>query len=203
MLLFAISGKELAKQLERRMGQCVLTSPTSAVFAGRGATGSRSPLGKNLRYFGDGFQTSKLIGGHRYWRMPVMDGDFLIEDTTDVVSGVGGGNFLVLAESLEQTLTACEAAIGIDAPGAERDHALPRRGGTVRLQGGLQVSRRSGPRPTTRSAPRSAGITTTQLSPEIGAVLEIVIDGLTPAAVISRACGRASMPWLRWARRTA
>jgi formylmethanofuran--tetrahydromethanopterin N-formyltransferase len=34
ILLFAVSGNELAKQLERRIGQCVLTSPTSAAFAG-------------------------------------------------------------------------------------------------------------------------------------------------------------------------
>ena len=129
VLLFATSGKELVKQLERRVGQCVLTSPTSAVFAGA-QQGEPMPLGKHLRYFGDGFQTSKLIGGHRYWRIPVMDGDFLIQDTTDMVSGVGGGNFLVLAESQEQALTACEAAVA--SMRQVRDVIMPFPGGVVR-----------------------------------------------------------------------
>jgi len=74
-LLFAVSTKELAKQLERRVGQCVLTCPTTAVFAGCEGE-EQLPLGKNLRYFGDGWQMSKLIGGRRYWRIPVMDGEF-------------------------------------------------------------------------------------------------------------------------------
>ena len=76
LLFFAMSGKELAKQVERRVGQCVLTAPTSAAFAGIDE-GEPIALGKNLRFFGDGFQMSKVIGGKRYWRVPVMDGEFL------------------------------------------------------------------------------------------------------------------------------
>jgi formylmethanofuran--tetrahydromethanopterin N-formyltransferase len=110
VLLFATSTKELIKQVERRVAMCVLTSPTSAVFAGV-ETEEKLPLGKYVRYFGDGYQTSKLIGGKRYWRIPVMDGDFLAEDTTGMVSAIGGGNFLVLARSQVQALTACEAAM--------------------------------------------------------------------------------------------
>ena len=64
ILMFAMSGKELAKQVERRVGQCVLTCPTTAVFAGL-AEGEAIALGKNLRFFGDGWQTSKVIGGTR------------------------------------------------------------------------------------------------------------------------------------------
>ena len=87
-LLFAVSTKELAKQLERRVGQCVLTCPTTAVFAG--CEGEEAlPLGKNLRYFGDGWQMSKLIAGRRYWRIPVMDGEFLAEETTGLMRSVG------------------------------------------------------------------------------------------------------------------
>jgi formylmethanofuran--tetrahydromethanopterin N-formyltransferase len=181
VLLFATSGKELVKQLERRVGQCVLTSPTSAVFAGA-EHGEPLPLGKTLRYFGDGFQTSKLIGGHRYWRIPVMDGDFLIQDTTDMVNGVGGGNFLVLAESLEQALTACEAAVASmrQVPNV----IMPFPGGVVR-SGSKVGSKYPALRASTNDAfcPTIRGVTTTQLTPDVGAVLEIVIDGLTPAAV--------------------
>ena len=110
VLIFAVSGKELAKQVERRLGQCVLTSPTSAAFSGIDGE-EKIDLGRNIRYFGDGFQISKLIGGRRYWRIPVMDGEFLCEESTGVVKAVGGGNFLVLAKTQAHALTACEAAI--------------------------------------------------------------------------------------------
>ncbi|MDH4132767.1 MAG: formylmethanofuran--tetrahydromethanopterin N-formyltransferase [Gemmatimonadota bacterium] len=181
ILLFAVSTKELTKQLERRVGQCVLTSPTSAVFAGL-VQGESLPLGKYLRYFGDGFQTSKLIGGRRYWRIPVMDGEFLIQDTTEMVSGVGGGNFLVLAESQPQALAACEAAVAVmrQVPNV----IMPFPGGVVR-SGSKVGSKYPSLRASTNDAfcPTIMGGTATQLTPEIRSVMEIVIDGLTPADI--------------------
>ena len=181
LLLFAVSAHELTKQLERRVGQCMLTAPTSAVFAGVEG-GEPLPLGKRLRYFGDGYQTSKLIGGRRYWRIPVMDGDFLIEDTTGMVSGVGGGNFLVLAESQAQALAACEAAVV--AMRQMPNVILPFPGGVVR-SGSKVGSRYPSLRASTNDAfcPSIRGVTVTKLTPEIEAVLEIVIDGLTAADV--------------------
>ncbi len=80
VLMFAMGSKVLMQQLETRMGQCILTCPTAAAFAGIESEDMIS-LGKHLRYFGDGFQTSKLIAGKRYWRIPVMDGEFLTEET--------------------------------------------------------------------------------------------------------------------------
>jgi len=80
VLIFSMSGKELAKQIERRVGQCVLTCPTTAVFAGI-SDGDAVALGKNLRFFGDGWQISKVIAGVRYWRVPVMDGEFVAQET--------------------------------------------------------------------------------------------------------------------------
>lgn len=181
VLLFAVSGKELERQLERRVGQCVLTSPTSAVFAGMGQ-GEPLPLGKYLRFFGDGHQTAKLIGGRRYWRIPVMDGEFLVQDTTDMVSGIGGGNFLVLAESREQALAACESAVA--AMRRVPNVIMPFPGGVVR-SGSKVGSKYSGLRASTNDAfcPTIKGVVATELTPEIGAVLEIVIDGLTPADI--------------------
>ncbi|MBP6668572.1 MAG: formylmethanofuran--tetrahydromethanopterin N-formyltransferase [Gemmatimonadales bacterium] len=177
ILLFAMSGKELAKQLERRIGQCVLTSPTSAAFAGLEG-GDPVALGKNLRFFGDGFQASKQIAGKRYWRVPVMDGEFLVEETTGVVPAVGGGNFLVLAESQPQALAACEAAI--TAMRAVPNVIMPFPGGVVR-SGSKVGSRYKSLGASTNDAfcPTIRGITKSQLSPEIGSVMEIVIDGLT------------------------
>lgn len=177
ILIFAVSGKELAKQIERRVGQCVLTCPTSAAFAGI-SEGEPVALGKNLRFFGDGFQSSKVIDGRRYWRVPVMDGEFVVEETVGVISGVGGGNFLVLAESQPQVLAACEAAI--TAMKKVPNVIMPFPGGVVR-SGSKVGSRYKALAASTNDAfcPTIRGITRTQLSPEVGSVMEIVIDGLT------------------------
>ena len=177
-LFFAVSGKELAKQIERRIGQCVLTSPTSAAFAGI-TGGEPIALGKNLRFFGDGFQSSKLIDGRRFWRVPVMDGEFLAEETTAVVPAVGGGNFLVLAESQAQVLAASEAAIA--AMRRVPNVIMPFPGGIVR-SGSKVGSKYKALSASTNDAycPTIRGITRSQLSPDVGSVMEIVIDGLTP-----------------------
>jgi formylmethanofuran--tetrahydromethanopterin N-formyltransferase len=176
-MIFAMGGKGLAKQVETRAGQCVLTSPTSALFAGI-AEGDPIPLGKNLRYFGDGFQISKKIDGKRYWRVPVMDGEFLVEETTHMVPAIGGGNFLVLAESQPQALVACEAAI--DAMRRVPNVIMPFPGGVVR-SGSKVGSKYKALNASTNDAycPTLKGQTATQLSPEIESVMEIVIDGLT------------------------
>ncbi|MGD0959654.1 MAG: formylmethanofuran--tetrahydromethanopterin N-formyltransferase [Methylomonas sp.] len=177
VMIFAMGAKALAKQLETRAGQCVLTSPTSALFAGID-DGKPIPLGKNLRFFGDGFQTAKKIGQKRYWRVPVMDGEFLTEATTGMVEAVGGGNFLVLAESQPQALAACEAAI------AEmqkvKNVIMPFPGGVVR-SGSKVGSKYPALGASTNDAfcPTLKGVTKTDLTPEIESVMEIVIDGLS------------------------
>ena len=177
VMIFAMGGKGLAKQLETRAGQCVLTSPTSALFAGIDSP-TKIPLGKNLRYFGDGFQVGKVIGGKRYWRIPVMDGEFLAEATTGQVDAVGGGNFLVLAQSQPQALAACEAAI--EAMDKVPNAIMPFPGGVVR-SGSKVGSKYAALNASTNDAfcPTLKGATNTQLSDDIESVMEIVIDGLT------------------------
>ena len=98
VLIFSVNSAELAKQVLARVGQSVLTAPGSACYSGLDAP-EAIPLGKSLRFFGDGFQTSKQILGRRYWRVPVMDGEFVVEDSVGMVRGVGGGNLLVLGET--------------------------------------------------------------------------------------------------------
>ena len=177
VLLFAMGSAVLMKQLETRMGQCVLTCPTAAAFSGIEG-GDRINLGKNLRFFGDGFQISKQFGGKRYWRVPVMDGEFLTEEKTGMVRAVGGGNFLVLAESQPQALAACEAAI--EAMKKVPNVIMPFPGGVVR-SGSKVGSKYKTLIASTNDAfcPTLKGITKTDLSPEIESVMEIVIDGLT------------------------
>lgn len=188
VLLFSVSGKELAKQVERRVGQCVLTAPSSAVFAG--LEGEAVNLGRNLRFFGDGFQMSKVIGGRRYWRIPVMDGEFLCEETTGMIKAVGGGNFLVLARGQTEALTACEAAI--DAMSKLRGVIMPFPGGIVRSGSKVGSKYKALPASTNDAfCPTLRGAVESALSPDTGAVLEIVIDGLTQADV--RAAMRAGI----------
>src|SRR5262245_48306313 len=111
VLLFAVSTGELQKQLQGRVGQCVLTSPGSACYAGLEGE-ERLKLGNALRYFGDGWQVSKRFGGKHYWRVPVMDGEFVCEATTGLSrGGVGGGNLLIMGKSAATTLAATEAAV--------------------------------------------------------------------------------------------
>lgn len=182
LLLFAVSGKELAKQIERRVGQCVLTCPTTAVFSGI-AEGEAVPLGKNLRFFGDGWQASKVIGGVRYWRVPVMDGEFVAQETTAVIKGVGGGNLLLLARDVDAALAAAEAAVA--AMRRLRNVIMPFPGGVVRS--GSKVGSKYPALPASTNdafCPSLLGLARkNELTPETRCVLEIVIDGLAEADV--------------------
>ena len=189
VLLFAVSRDELAKQLTTRVGQCVLTSPTSAAFAGLDGP-ERVDMGARLRFFGDGFQISKQIGGRRYWRVPVMDGEFLCEDTTGVVKAVGGGNFLVLADGPSQALIACEAAI--TAMRRVPNVVMPFPGGVVRSGSKIGSKYKALPASTNDAyCPTLVGVTRSALTTRTRAVLEIVIDGLTDEDV--RAAMRAGI----------
>ena len=182
LLLFAMSGKELAKQIERRVGQCVLTCPTTAVFAGI-AEGEAVALGKNLRFFGDGWQISKVIDGVRYWRVPVMDGEFVAQETTAVVKSVGGGNLLLLARDTEAALAVAEAAVA--AMRKLHNVIMPFPGGVVR-SGSKVGSKYPSLMASTNDAfcPTLYGLVAkSELTPETRCVMEIVIDGLAEADV--------------------
>ena len=182
LLLFAMSGKELAKQIERRVGQCILTCPTTAVFAGI-AEGEAAALGKNLRFFGDGWQISKVIDGVRYWRVPVMDGEFVAQETTAVVKSVGGGNLLLLARDTEAALAVAEAAVA--AMRKLRNVIMPFPGGVVR-SGSKVGSKYPSLMASTNDAfcPTLYGLVAkSELTPETRCVMEIVIDGLAEADV--------------------
>ncbi|KNZ30625.1 MAG: formylmethanofuran--tetrahydromethanopterin formyltransferase [Methylibium sp. NZG] len=178
LLLFAMSGKELTKQIERRVGQCVLTCPTTAVFAGI-TQGESVALGKNLRFFGDGWQTSKVINGVRYWRIPVMDGEFVAQETTAITKGVGGGNLLLLATDVDAALAAAEAAVA--AMKRLPNVIMPFPGGVVRA-GSKVGSKYPALGASTNDAfcPSLVGLVAkTELTPLTRCVMEIVIDGLT------------------------
>lgn len=151
------------------------------MFAGCTGEG-QLPLGKNLRYFGDGWQMSKVIAGRRFWRIPVMDGEFLAEESTGLMRSVGGGNFLVLARSRGQALVACEAAVAAIAalPGV----IAPFPGGVVRSGSKVGSKYKALPASTNDAfCPTLRGVANSALTPEVEAVLEIVIDAVSDAAM--------------------
>jgi formylmethanofuran--tetrahydromethanopterin N-formyltransferase len=182
VLLFAVSTSELQKQLQNRVGQCVLTGPGSACYAGLDGA-ERLNLGNALRYFGDGWQISKRFGARHYWRIPVMDGEFVCEATTGLTKdAVGGGNLLIMGASARTTLTAAQAAVAAIA--RVPDVIAPFPGGIVR-SGSKVGSKYKSVRASTNEAfcPTLRGAVSTALDPQVNSVLEIVIDGLTPNAV--------------------
>lgn len=184
LLLFGFKKDSLEKALINRVGQCVLTCPTTACYDGLPETprDKRLALGKQLRYFGDGFQISKKLGKQRFWRIPVMDGEFLCADQVGFQKGVAGGNFLLCGERSSLVLKAAEAAVR--AIRTLRDVALPFPGGIVRS--GSKVGSRY---PTLKASTNDAYCptlrtqTATALPEEVSAVYEIVIDGLSVEAV--------------------
>jgi formylmethanofuran--tetrahydromethanopterin N-formyltransferase len=181
VLLFAMSRSVLAKQLVQRVGQCVLTCPSTAVFAGLEGP-ERYPLGSHLRYFGDGYQLSKKLGGQRFWRIPAMDGEFLCQADIGGQAGVGGGNLLLLARDQVGGLQAARAAA--EAIGRIPGCIAPFPGGVVR-SGSKVGSKYRQLRASINTAycPTLRSIVPNQLPAECRVVLELVIDGLTAEAV--------------------
>jgi formylmethanofuran--tetrahydromethanopterin N-formyltransferase len=181
ILFFAFSGDALARQLVDRIGQCVLTCPTTACFNGL-ESDEKVSVGDQLRFFGDGYQSSKVVAGRRYWRIPVMEGEFLVEEKFGAQPAIAGGNFLILGSDPAVTLQAAELAVEVmrQVPGV----VMPFPGGIVR-SGSKVGSRYKSLRASTNDAfcPTLRGIVNTNLPEGVNSVLEIVIDGLDENSV--------------------
>jgi len=181
ILLFSGSETGLANRLVERIGQCVMTCPTTACFNGLEVEKTVNVGGK-LRYFGDGYQSSKLLGDQRLWRIPVMEGEFFVDESFGIQKAVGGGNFLVLGEDLKITLAAVEDAVdAMRIPGV----ILPFPDGVVR-SGSKPGSKYKALPASTNDAycPSLRGRAPhTELPEEVTCVLEIVIDGLDELVV--------------------
>ncbi len=186
VLVFGFSTDALAKALQSRVGQCVLTSPTSACYNGISDCPKEKQIriGGGIRYFGDGFQVAKKFDDRRFWRIPTMDGEFVCEDYFGTVTGVAGGNLLICGTNVSAALNAAESAV--DAIHTGRDIALPFPGGIVR-SGSKVGSRYPKLKASTNDAycPTLRRRTKTELPENCHAVYEIVIDGLSFEAVQS------------------
>ena len=184
VLIFGFSEKGLSKAVVNRVGQCVLTCPTTACYNGIDDCPKEKQIsvGGQLRYFGDGFQSSKKFGNRRLWRIPVMDGEFVCEDRFGTVKGVAGGNLLICGTDQIAALSAAENAVTAmrDVPGT----ILPFPGGIVR-SGSKVGSRYKKLKASTYDAycPTLTALTDSALPEGTGAVYEIVIDGISADAV--------------------
>jgi formylmethanofuran--tetrahydromethanopterin N-formyltransferase len=182
VLAFGFSTDALATAVPNRTGQCLLTCPTTAVFNGMVDAEEFIPLGKQLRFFGDGFQKSKVLGDRRYWRIPVMDGEFLVEERAGVAKGIAGGNIIVQGVSQDHALAAARDAVDAVAPLAGVVTPFP--GGVVR-SGSKVGSKYRALRASSNEAfcPTLRGRADTQLVEGAEAAYEIVINGVDEAAV--------------------
>lgn len=204
-LFFASSKDDMAANMIKRVGQAIMTAPTSACYNGgleelpSGFDGfTQYSVGGKLRFFGDGYQASKIIGDQRYWRIPVMEGEFLIQDEFTMAKAVGGGNFLILADSVAAALEAAEAAVL--AIKKIRGVILPFPGGVVRSGSKvgskykfISASTNTDYCPTIRGRIADSALSETE-----NAALELVIDGLTDQLV-----GRAMAAGIREAVKAA
>jgi formylmethanofuran--tetrahydromethanopterin N-formyltransferase len=181
VMIFAMSKKDLDKHVPTRVGQSVMTTATTACYSGLDSE-QKISMGKSLRFFGDGFQISKVVNNRRFWRIPVMHGEFICEETTGVTKAIGGGNFLVLAKTARHGLAACEKAV-------EEIQKVP--GVITAFPGGIVGSgSKVGSKykfltASTNEAycPTLKGQVKSELGDEIGSVLEIVIDGLDEESI--------------------
>ena len=189
LLLFTRPRENVEPQLLLRVGQGVMTCATTACYNGLESDDQIS-IGGKLRYFGDGFQSSKLINGHRFWRIPVMEGEFLVQDRFGVQQGVAGGNFLILGEAHGATLNAAQAAVA--AIQSVRGVVTPFPGGVVR-SGSKVGSQYKFLRASTNDAycPTLRGMVQSAVPDGVNTVLEIVICGLSEDQV--RAAMRAGI----------
>ncbi|MEX0777283.1 MAG: formylmethanofuran--tetrahydromethanopterin N-formyltransferase [Phycisphaeraceae bacterium] len=211
LLFFSFKPEPLGKAVANRVGQCLLTCPTTAVYDGLpGVTktddSARLDVGKQLRFFGDGFQKSKVMArsrpssppgwthmaglvSERYWRIPVMDGEFVVSENCGAIKAIAGGNFLVCGSDQRTTLAATQRAVEAIAPLPEVITPFP--GGIVR-SGSKVGSRHKKLVASTNEAycPTLRGRrgVTSRLPDAAGCVYEIVINGLNEAAIAAAMC---------------
>lgn len=185
VLLFGFDAAGLGSRLLERVGQTVLTCPTTACFDGLPQVAERAVVGGHLRHFGDRFQSSKFLNGHRYWRIPVMEGEFVVEEAFGVQKAIGGGNFLILAKDQDAALVAAEAAV--DVMRRIRGVILPFPGGIVRAGSKVGAKRYTKMVASTNEAycPTLRGRVgvASELPDGVNSVLEIVVDGLNRTAI--------------------
>lgn len=189
LMYFVSDKKKIGNIVMNRLGQCVLTCPTTACFDG--LTSSLDPekefeikIGANLKYFGDGFE-EKLEGQYPFetWKIPVMDGEFICQSMMKVGKGIAGGNFLIIGKDQDSTLKAAEKSIeaieNVENVIAAFPGGVARSGSKVGSKYSfLGASTNDAYCPTLRTKSES-----TQLKEDDNCVYEVILDGATEEAI--------------------
>jgi len=168
-------------QLLGRLGQCVMTAPTTAMFNGLEVE-EKLPI--KLHFFGDGFEYEKEVGGHKVWAVPIMGGEFICEEEYGVKPGVAGGNIFILAKDQMSALTAAEDAVS--AIGQVEGTITPFTGGVVASgsKPGSQKYKFMHATINEKFCPTLKDkIEASELSADVNGVFEVVINGLSEGAV--------------------
>ncbi|MHC1566944.1 MAG: formylmethanofuran--tetrahydromethanopterin N-formyltransferase [Candidatus Syntropharchaeia archaeon] len=176
--------KDLEEQLLERIGQCVLTSPTAAVFNGLPDEEKQFNIGFKLKFFADGFEYEDKIAGRKVYKIPMMQGEFIAEENIGAKEGIAGGNFFILAENQMSALIAAENAV--DAIGKVEGVITPFTGGIVASGSKPGSKKYSFMKATTneRYCPTLRDrIEDTEIPEGVKAVYEIVINGLDEECV--------------------
>lgn len=175
---------ELKNQMTLRIGQCIMTCPTTAAFDAMPNAKRKIKVGRSLRLFGDGFQRKSLVGNRKVWKIPVMEGDFIVEDSFGAAEAIAGGNFLILAKDKASGLMAAEEAFKTIKAKAT-DVILPFPGGICRSgskAGSLKYKLKA-----STNHPFCPGLKTlvpdSQVPENVNCVYEIVINGLSLEAI--------------------
>jgi len=108
-ILICAPKKKIKEQLIERIGECVITAATTAVFNGLPNAEEKVPV--KLHFFGDGYEYKKEVGGRQVWAIPIMSGEYIGEEEFGIVKGVAGGNFFVMGENQMAALMGAQAAI--------------------------------------------------------------------------------------------
>jgi formylmethanofuran--tetrahydromethanopterin N-formyltransferase len=181
VLLFSRSKDLVAQAAADRVGQCVLTCPTTACFNGLPEAADTIPLGDCVRYFGDGYEGQEQGAGSR-WHIPVMDGQFVVDSAAGVARGVAGGNLIIQAETQQVALAAALRAAGAVAPLAGAITPFP--GGVCRSGSKVGSKYKQLVASTAHDyCPTLRDQVASQLVAGAVCAYEIVIDGVSLAAV--------------------
>ncbi len=182
ILICNMGYKNLENSLLYRLGQCVMTAPTTAAFSGMPEAEKQFDTGKKESWYGDGYQKQVEMFGRNVWKIPLMSGDFIIEQNFGAMDGIAGGNFLILGQNQMAALTAAEAAVNAISklPGS----ITPFPGGVV-ASGSKVGSKYKFLKASTNTAfctsLREDGVCT--LAEDVTSVFEIVINGVSKEAI--------------------
>ncbi|NWF86664.1 formylmethanofuran--tetrahydromethanopterin N-formyltransferase [Candidatus Bathyarchaeota archaeon] len=175
---------ELKNQMILRIGQCIMTCPTTSAFDAMTNAKRRMKVGRSLRLFGDGFQRKSMVGKRKVWKIPVMEGNFIVEDSFGATEAIAGGNFLIFAKDKTSGLRAAEESVKAIKAKAE-EVILPFPGGVCRSgskAGSLKYKLKA-----STNHPFCPGLKTlvpdSQVPENAECVYEIVINGLTVEAI--------------------